>query len=103
MDEDQMLAIAPKNSSKNFVRDSNWNGFLLLPENRSGVRAIRRLVGATLNWKRSSFCPLVLHGPPGTGKTLLTSTALKVITRDVGGITARSVSAGDLSRPGGEE
>jgi chromosomal replication initiator protein len=98
-----MPAIAPRSSFKTFVRDANWNGFLVLPENRSGVRALRRLVGVTLNGKRSSFCPLVLHGPPGTGKTHLTSTALKVIARDVGGITARSVSAGDLSRPGGEE
>jgi chromosomal replication initiator protein len=98
-----MLTVAVINSSKHYVRDCNWNGFLVLPENRSGVRAMRKLVGATLSWKRSSFGPLVLHGPSGTGKTLLTSAALKTITRSIGGFTVQKVAAGDLSRSGGDE
>ncbi len=97
-----MLTFALKKTSRNCARDSNWNGFQILPENRSAVRAVRRLVGATLRWKRS-FCPLVLHGPPGTGKTQLASIIIKIINRDFSGITARSVAAGDLSRAGGDE
>jgi chromosomal replication initiator protein len=45
----------------------------------------------------------MLHGSPGTGKTHLASTALDVIARDFSGLTAQSVTAGHLSRPGGEE
>src|SRR5215831_7670247 len=42
--------------------------FVLVPENRSAVLAVRRLAHRL---DRSSFVPLVLHGPPGTGKSHL--------------------------------
>ena len=97
-----MLTVSVKKSPIFPHRNTNKNGFLVLPENRSAVRAMRRLLRIVLSGKRS-FCPLILHGPPGTGKTLLTSKALNVIARDIGGITARSVAAGELSRTSGDE
>lgn len=98
-----MLTIARSNSSTLFQREFRRNGFLVLPENRSSVRALRRIIGAILAGKRPSYCPLVLHGVSGTGKSLLVSAALNVLSRDTSGITARSVAAGELSRAGGEE
>jgi chromosomal replication initiator protein len=88
-----------QNSSRKFNQNLDLNGFLILPENRSAVRAIRGLARAVLVGKRSPVCPLVLHGPPGTGKTLLTSAVLKALTSETHEITARSISAGELARP----
>lgn len=98
-----MLAVAPKNSRKNFTCDCTWNGFHILPENCSAVRALQRLVRRALAGKRCAFCPLVLHGSTGAGKTHLATTALKVLSRDTSGISIRSVSAGELSRAGDDE
>ncbi len=83
-------------------RQTAWNSFVILPENRSAVRAVRGLTGAILAGKRSPVCPLVLHGPPGTGKTRLASAALATLTGKTGehnDLTVRCVSAGELARP----
>src|SRR5437879_943808 len=49
---------------------ANWSPsqFVLMPENRSAVLAVRRLARRL---DRCPFVPLVLHGPPGTGKSHL--------------------------------
>jgi chromosomal replication initiator protein len=74
-------------------------GFLILPENRSAVRAVQSLARQVLRGGRVAVCPLVLHGPPGCGKTHLTRAALAALVNETPEITARSESAGDLARP----
>jgi chromosomal replication initiator protein len=49
--------------------------FVVIPENRSAVLAIRRLAHC-LGSRRAPFGPLVLHGPPGSGKTHLAGALL---------------------------
>ncbi|MBA4064731.1 MAG: hypothetical protein C0501_13655 [Isosphaera sp.] len=74
-------------------------GFLGRPENRSAVRAVRRLARAVLTGNRLPFAPLVLHGPPGCGKTALTAAALAALAAEAPALTARVAPAGDLARP----
>lgn len=78
--------------------DPRWNGFLVLPENRFAVRAVRTVCRAVEANKRPSANPLVLHGPPGTGKTFLLTAVTTRLALDSNGITARTVSVGDLTR-----
>lgn len=80
------------------VRPASWGDFLALPENRSALRAVRSLGHALLGGKRPAVNPLVLHGPPGTGKTLLTTELVRAVAAGPNGLTAQSVSAGDLAR-----
>jgi chromosomal replication initiator protein len=57
--------------------------FVLLPENRSAVLAVRRLarcLGPTI--RRSPFAPLLLHGPPGVGKSHLADQLLEWAARE---------------------
>jgi chromosomal replication initiator protein len=94
--------VAPSTEAKKSLprrKTRNWNGLILLPENRSAVRAVRSLLRVVLAGKRPQICPLVLHGSPGTGKTLLAAAAVKDIAREAHGLTARFVSAADLARP----
>jgi chromosomal replication initiator protein len=78
------------------------DGFQILPENRSAVRAVTGLVQSALLGKRPSVCPLVLHGPPGTGKTHLTAAAIGALAGGENVVTARSVPARELARPDDE-
>src|SRR3954452_5775170 len=75
-----------------------WHGVLVLPENRAAVRAVRSVCRSAAAGKRPAANPLVLHGPPGTGKSHLIATLLERLATAPDGITARSVSAGDLAR-----
>src|SRR5436309_13663 len=79
-------------------RGRAWGDFLALPENRSAVRAAKRLAKALRTGRRPAFTPLVLHGPPGTGKTHLTAALLARLADGPEVVTARSVSVGDLAR-----
>jgi chromosomal replication initiator protein len=57
--------------------------FVLLPENRSAVLAVRRLarcLGPSI--RHSPFTPLLLHGPPGSGKTHLADQLLQWAAND---------------------
>jgi chromosomal replication initiator protein len=80
------------------TRPRYWGHFLVLPENRSAVRAAKALARALLAGRRSPFAPLVLHGPPGTGKTHLTATLVARLSEGPGVVTARTVAVGDLAR-----
>src|SRR4051794_20492285 len=80
---------------------SRWSDVLVLPENRSAVRAVRVLARAILAGKRPPFAPLVLHGPPGTGKTHLLTALLRRLADGPEVVTARTVSVGDLARGDG--
>jgi chromosomal replication initiator protein len=70
----------------------------VLPENRAAVRAVRSVHRSIVAGKRPAANPLVLHGPPGTGKSHLIAALLERLATAADGITARSVSAGDLAR-----
>lgn len=78
-------------------KEQTFDGFLILPENRSAVGAVRYLMRSLIAGKSPQQCPLVLHGPPGTGKTSLTTTALSAIARCSNGATARAISARELT------
>lgn len=75
-----------------------WNGFLVLPENRVAVRAVRSVCRSVLAKKRPGANPLVLHGPPGTGKSRLSASLLEQISASPEGASAQVVSAGDVAR-----
>src|SRR5438067_1771711 len=75
-----------------------WRGFLVLPENRAAVRAVRSVCRAALAGKRPAANPLVLHGPPGTGKSRLVAALAERVATSADGVTARAGSAGDLAR-----
>jgi chromosomal replication initiator protein len=73
-------------------------GFLILPENRSAVRAVSS-VGRRAMRGKGAVCPLVLHGPHGSGKSHLAAALLRALTDGSADVIARSESAGDLARP----
>ncbi len=77
---------------------SRWNNFLVLPENRLAVRAVRSLCRAVEEGKRPPANPLVLHGLPGTGKSHLLAGLAAQLTRSPQGLSLRTVAAGDLVR-----
>ncbi len=77
---------------------TRWNGFLVLPENRVAVRAVRSVCRTVLAGKRPNANPLVLHGPPGTGKSRLGAALVQQLATSPEGVTAQVVSAGDLTR-----
>src|SRR5437667_4806982 len=73
------------------TRPRRWGHFLVLPENRSAVRAAKMVARALLAGRRRPFSPLVLHGPPGTGKTHLVTTLVARLSEGPGVVTARTV------------
>jgi chromosomal replication initiator protein len=77
-----------------------WGELLVLPENRSAVRAAERLCVALLKQEKRirSARPVVWHGPTGCGKSALVRSLVRAV---VGGESARTVqvvSAGELPR-----
>jgi chromosomal replication initiator protein len=80
------------------TRPRRWGRFLVLPENRSAVRAAKAVARALPAGRRPPFSPLVLHGPPGTGKTHLAATLAVRLSEGPGVVTTRTVAAGDLAR-----
>lgn len=80
------------------TRPRRWGPFLVLPENRSAVRAAKLLARALLAGKRPPFSPLVLHGSPGTGKSHLAATLCGQLAVGEAVVTSRTVVVGDLAR-----
>jgi chromosomal replication initiator protein len=76
----------------------NWSPsqFVLVPENRSAVLAVRHLARRLT---RSPFIPLTLYGPPGTGKSHLADDlhAWAAPHSDVVRIEAADLSAAEAS------
>jgi chromosomal replication initiator protein len=70
-----------------------WADAVRVPENRSALRAVRRLARG-LTTRGRPVSPLVLHGPTGCGKSLLAN-ALVAATA-TGGRSARTLAANDL-------
>ena len=82
------------------LRPTKWAEFLILPENRSAVRACRRVVQALHRpLRRIPFAsPLLLHGPSGTGKTFLVQTLIREIIIGPTAQTVQSVLAAEIPR-----
>ena len=81
-------------------RQKLWGGYLVLPENRSAVRAAQRLLQSLAKpLARCPFaCPLVLHGPTGTGKTALLQSLVKQILELPEARTVRQLPSCELPR-----
>ena len=88
----------PTNEADLSAPAKHWNGFLVLPENRVAFRAVRSVCRAVLAGKRPGANPLVLHGSPGTGKSRLGAALVEQLAAAPDGVTARVVSAGDVTR-----
>ncbi|MDY3555783.1 helix-turn-helix domain-containing protein [Gemmata sp. JC717] len=81
---------------------ARWNGFLVLPENRVAVRALRSVCRSVLTRRRPGANPVVLHGPPGTGKSRLSASLVQQLANTSDGVSAQVVSAGDVARAADE-
>jgi chromosomal replication initiator protein len=73
--------------------------FVVTPETRLAVHAVRRLAAAIVAG-RPTISPLVLHGPPGIGKTLLVTGLLEAVSEATPPRTARLLAAADLTSDG---
>lgn len=77
-----------------------WAGLLVVPENRSAVRASERLAAAF----RKEACgprfarPLVFHGPTGCGKSALVRGLISQVISSDPPRTVQIVAAGELPR-----
>lgn len=77
-----------------------WGDLLVVPENRSAVRASVRLLSAL----ERETCgprfarPLVLHGPTGCGKSAIVKALVKAVSQSEPPRTARVVPAAELPR-----
>lgn len=69
---------------------------LPLPENRSAMRAVRRLATVLARRGRLPFNPLVLHGATGTGKTALVGELVRAVTDSAHGHTVQVIAANDI-------
>jgi chromosomal replication initiator protein len=85
-----------------------FHGFLTLPENRSGLLAVRRLARHLRgdDFGRKRFPPVFLHGDPGSGKTHLFQALLAQLSgensdRSILVVPAVEVSAEFLRLPDG--
>jgi chromosomal replication initiator protein len=75
-----------------------WHGFLILPENRLGLRAVRAVCRSTIAGKSPPANPVMLHGQPGAGKSRLIAVLIERLATAPEGVTVRVVSAGDFAR-----
>lgn len=74
------------------------SGFVCLPENRSGVVAVRELADALIHEKKPEIGLLFVHGPPGSGKShLLAGTAHEIGCRTT--LSVLSVNGNELGLP----
>lgn len=78
-----------------------WADLVAVPENRSAVRAARRLARALTAPGRpvTPFAPLVLHGPPGTGKSAVAAALVRTVIAGPAVRTAQTLPANDLDDP----
>ncbi len=75
-----------------------WGDYVVLPENRSAVDAVREAADELRDGRPASVVPLVLHGLPGTGKSHLATTLIQKTCAGPTVVTTRVVAAGDLAR-----
>src|SRR5947209_15921455 len=78
---------------------SSRDRFVTLPENRSALRAVRRLARRLLLPDSRKPSPsLFLHGPPGSGKSHLANGLVEQVAAAPAGLTAQVIAAVDLGR-----
>jgi chromosomal replication initiator protein len=70
-----------------------------VPENRSGLAAVERIVSSLAAQQSNIPNPLFLHGPPGAGKTTLIGHLVEEATRKSPRLVISVLRAGDLLRP----
>lgn len=86
--------------SSDFTPPDTWAGLLVVPENRSAVRAAERLVAAF----RTPSCgpkfarPLVFHGPTGCGKSAAIRGVIRTVIAAEGSRTVQAVQASEFPR-----
>jgi chromosomal replication initiator protein len=80
------------------MNTARWGSFLVVPENRAAVRAVRSVAKALAAGRRPRVVPVVVHGPPGVGKSALVGTLAAELTAGPGVLTAQVVPVGDLAR-----
>src|SRR5436305_12205408 len=82
-------------------RPDPWRDVVVVPENRSAVRAVKRFVRtlAKPGPAVSPFGPLVLHGPAGVGKTYLAAAVVRGAIAAEEVRTVLAIPAADLGRP----
>ena len=93
--------VAPALSAEPVATPSVWGGYIVLSENRSAVRAARRVARMLARRKpaRNAFAgPLLFHGPPGTGKSALVVALIHQIIASDTGRTARCIPASEIPR-----
>jgi chromosomal replication initiator protein len=74
--------------------------FVLLPENRCGLLAIRRLARhlVSVNFRMKRFPLIYLHGTPGTGKSHLLLGLIEQVTTNAPDRLLKHITAIDLSQ-----
>ena len=82
------------------LKPTLWADFHILPENRSAVRACKRVVQALHRpLRRIPFAaPLLLHGPSGTGKSFLVQTLIREMISGTAAQTVQSLLANEFPR-----
>jgi chromosomal replication initiator protein len=75
---------------------STLSRLLSLPENRSGLAAVARIVASLAAQQNRLPNPLFLHGPPGAGKTTLISHLVDEASRKAPRLVISVLRAGDL-------
>ncbi|MGL6095554.1 MAG: helix-turn-helix domain-containing protein [Fimbriiglobus sp.] len=76
---------------------ATWGEVVVLPENASALRAVRRVAAAlTRPGQKLTPSPVLLHGPTGTGKSLLVQTLAKKLSAHPTGPTVQVISAREV-------
>jgi chromosomal replication initiator protein len=89
----------PPNSQIGAEITRTWGELVVLPENRSAVRAARRVANALAKPDaRRPVCPVVLHGPPGTGKSAIVQTLVRLVVGAAESRTVQALPAAELPR-----
>jgi chromosomal replication initiator protein len=99
-----MTAARPDPDPRRVARPDPWRDVVVLPENRSAVRAVKRFARtlAKPGPATTAVGPLTLHGPAGVGKTYLAAAVVRGAIAAEEVRTVLAIPAADLARPGAD-